>query len=79
MHTNGSSISLHFVFQLVARLDSQGLSNLLWNGRLALLVTVECSIVISLPFERVLTHLLSLTFYGLQMPACPACAAIPQP
>jgi hypothetical protein len=38
-----------------------------------LLVTVECSIVMSLPFEQVLTHLLSLTFYGLPMPACPAC------
>jgi hypothetical protein len=33
-----------------------------------LLVTVECSIVMPLPFERVLTHLLSLTFYGLPIP-----------
>src|SRR5580704_16448931 len=36
MHANGSSVSLHFVFQLVARFNSQGLPNFLGNGRLSL-------------------------------------------
>src|SRR6478672_8980804 len=36
MHANGSSVSLHFVFQLVARFNSQSLSNFLGNGRLSL-------------------------------------------
>src|SRR5260370_29962663 len=48
MHTNGSSVSLHFVFQLVARFHSQGLSNFLGMVVCPLLVTVECSIVMSL-------------------------------
>src|SRR5208283_4877918 len=36
MHTNGSPVSRHFIFQLVARFNSQGLSNFLGNGRLPL-------------------------------------------
>jgi len=33
MHTNGGSISVHGILQLVARLDSRGFSNLFRNGR----------------------------------------------
>ena len=36
MHTNGSSVSRHFIFQLVPRFNSQSLSNFLGNGRLSL-------------------------------------------
>ncbi len=36
MHTDDGWLSLHFVFQLVARFDPQSLSNFVGNGRLPL-------------------------------------------
>src|SRR5882762_634438 len=61
MHTNGSSVSLHCVFQLVARFNSQGLSNFLGNGRLSL--TCHCRMYhrYVLTFQHVLTDILALT------------------
>src|SRR6202011_333762 len=62
MHTNGSSVSLHFVFQLVARFDSQGFSNFLGNGRLSLTCHCRMKHRYVLTFHYILAYILSLTY-----------------
>src|ERR1700675_455551 len=68
MHTNGSSVSLYFVFQLVARFHSQGLANFLRDGGLSL--TRHCGMQHGyvLTFKYILTKILSLTYIGWQGP-----------
>src|ERR1700722_20003132 len=62
MHTNGSSISLHFVFQLVARFYSQGLSNFLGDRRLSLTRHCRMKHRYVLTFHHILAYILSLTY-----------------
>src|SRR5260370_6120701 len=62
MHTNGSSVSLHFVFQLVARFNSQNLSNFLGNGRLSLTRHCRMQHRHTLTHKNVIAYILPLTY-----------------
>src|SRR5208337_285570 len=64
MHTNRSSVSLHFVFQLVARFNSQSLSNFLGNGRLSLTRHRRMKHHNVLTFQFILTSIIPLTSFA---------------
>src|SRR5208282_4444288 len=63
MHTNGSPVSRHFIFQLVARFNSQGLSNFLGNGRLSLTRHRRMKYRHVLTFKFILTSIIPLTSF----------------
>src|SRR5579864_5067234 len=58
MHANGRMVALDDVLQPVARLDSQGLANLAWNGCLSLACNRGMQHNISLPMNKLLTYLI---------------------
>src|SRR5437588_5448670 len=70
MYTNGGMVSFDRVLQLIARLDSQSLSNFLGNGRLPLACHRRMQHDVVLTVKMFLTMPFCLTFVASASAAC---------